>query len=238
MSILAAKLQREQLLDICTDLGLSSTGSKIELISSISTFVKAAVIPRSIVAIDIGYSNLGYVHLGLTNNKINILDWARVNTNVSRTYNVYEYSLKCRELLDGGLLKPDASVYLLEKQSWRKVIPHSILRSTAVESILMGQLMVANRDLKVESVTPQLVAKYHSIGLYGANEGYRKKKSESVVLVQQWLQNRYIECPPAFQGMFEKSSKKDDLSDCLLLGVAYLEWLQNGIKYQNTIKFS
>lgn len=50
-------------------------------------------------------------------------------------------------------------------------------------------------------------------------------------LVQSWMLNKdqnatHLSIPPHLQNAFENSRKKDDLTDSLLTGLAYLQWLE------------
>lgn len=94
---------------------------------------------------------------------ITVKDWMLIKPDVSNEYNILDFSLKCRKILDQGLYSENADLYLIERQSWRqgfkKSIPLSILRSNAFEAILMGTLLERgkHKQLPVVSVLPSII---------------------------------------------------------------------------------
>jgi hypothetical protein len=94
---------------------------------------------------------------------ITVKDWMLINPEMPLEYNILEFSLKCRNILDKGLYVENADLYLIERQSWRpgfkQSIPMAILRSNAFEAILMGTLLERgkHKQLPVISVLPSIL---------------------------------------------------------------------------------
>lgn len=88
---------------------------------------------------------------------------------------------------------------------------------------------------------PKAVAAYFNLGL--------EKKKEVVTLVEFLLgqkspaanfphlpvQSKDVVVPKQLREQFAASDKKDDMSDCLVQGLAYLKWQENLLGEHNAI---
>lgn len=104
---------------------------------------------KSVVAVDVGYVNLGFVHLS-NSNPYNILDWGLINPGVyndfndiempSTGYDVFKYCQITKSSIIPMLYKENA-IYLIEKQHLRPLgtfgkIPQTVIRNVAFEAIV------------------------------------------------------------------------------------------------------
>ena len=163
-----------ELLKLCDQFGISGFKSSnkpivLQAIKDYLNKVATTNAPSEIVAIDVGFVNLAFCHLhvdfkNLVKPVIKVKDWGLLNPQMPNVYNVQQYSEQCRSLLDHGLFKKDADLYLIERQSWRPMgfnssVPQTIIKLSAFEAILMGTLLErgAAFGIKAESISPGLI---------------------------------------------------------------------------------
>jgi hypothetical protein len=168
------KLNRVELLKLCDQFGIAGFKSStkpivFKAVKDRLDMVNNTATPTEIVAIDVGFVNLAFCHLkvdfrNLMEPGITIKDWGLLNPQMPSAYNVQQYSEQCRLLLDNGLFKETAKLYLIERQSWRPMgfnrsVPQTIIKLSAFEAILMGTLLERGAPLgiKAESISPGLL---------------------------------------------------------------------------------
>jgi hypothetical protein len=228
-------LKKVELGNLCRRFGLTQVGNKSVLVDRIATHVhhvQRLNFPARLIAIDVGTVNLGYALLEFDLYKTKLLDWKLLCPEMPKEYNVQKYAMQCRSILDNGLFRPDVGLYLIERQSWRSLgprqsIPHAIIKSTIFESLLMGMLMErGNHQVVVDSILPGLVSDFIEFAPKEKTNRYKSKKEFGVAKATEWIESNSIESTPALKEYFYKSKKRDDLSDSLLLGLAYTHWIK------------
>ncbi|KAL2919915.1 hypothetical protein HK105_200832 [Polyrhizophydium stewartii] len=295
-----ARLGVAQLQGVCRSLGISTGGTKPQLLERIAACVGDAqrTVPQSILAIDIGLANLGFAHIRLSRGgsgvrqpdqaampAVEISDWGVEQLGNDGAFTPMRFAGLIQQMLDARLLKPDLDTVLIERMSWRPLgprmaIPHTILRATSMEAMLVGMLHERARtrqaqsggtqpDLRVTSVQPGAVSLHFGLSISAirrktrkgsvdkeAEEGdgesddasaaslddevegmkkqsasaqYTFKKRRSVAVVRAILASGRVRCPPNLRAMFEGQRKRDDLSDSLLVALAYAEWHTNAL---------
>jgi hypothetical protein len=228
---------REQLVKMCKHFGLLQSGKKLELSNRITDYLELvkSIKQPCLVSVDVGIVNLAFAQLKLNQNKIEVLDWQLVEPDVPKTYNVQQYAQKCSQILDRGLFKNDSSLYIIERMSWRSKgfsIPQTILRSTALEALLVGMLLErGNHKVRVESILPGSVSNHFDLVPESVSKNRYQLKKKAAVDKVEWLLDGRIDCPKNLKVMFKNQKKKDDLSDSLLTGIAYLDWIMRAQDY-------
>lgn len=231
-------------------------GTKNRLLEKLQTHLRMVAhtpTPRSIVAIDVGVSNLGFVHLRLpqeshmtsvhqeahSSNKCAqrpvILDWGVFHLDVSYA-DLKLMATECKRILDERLYKLTAGVYLLERQSWRAIddllkIPPAVLASRTLEGMLLAMLLERRKEVPL-IISPRRVSQHFGLteqrrwkfSRAPAASVYTAKKSSANNLVKQLLSTGYVECPFELKCNYLETKKRDDMSDALLTALAWFEW--------------
>ncbi|KAI8823091.1 uncharacterized protein EV422DRAFT_523327 [Fimicolochytrium jonesii] len=204
--------------------------------------IKPLPSPRTIVAIDVGALNLGYVRLTVppfdgADEKPTITDWGLLN--MSAPFNsLSAMASECVGIAD-RITNPPADIYIIERQSWRSVggrmaIPVAILASRTIEGMLIALLSDQRRaGGKVQDMTPGSVSQHFDLhnklkaktGTSAAvvTSGHYAKKDNAVSLVKSLVKGGYVTCPPGLLERFLNTRKKDDISDALLIGLTWID---------------
>jgi SAP domain len=95
------QLKNNELKELSRSLGLSPAGTKSDMQERITSHVTAAKLHpiKSLVAIDVGYKNLGFVHIS-NSSKLKIIDWGLLHPDMPTEYDVYKYlilTLICKD---------------------------------------------------------------------------------------------------------------------------------------------
>lgn len=203
------------------------------------------------MSIDVGYVNLaysefGYSYLSKVKKRIELRDWKLLDANVSSEYNVQSYATQGRQLLDNGLWSSDEpTLYLMERQSLRPIgfkrsVPHAIIKLVAFEALLFGMLQercyTAANNSSVECISPTSVSNHWNL----TSDSYKSKKGLGQSIVLDWMKAKDapLRIPSRLAKYYEITKKKDDLTDSLLIGLAFLQWLGHGVKLTANSKLS
>ncbi|KAJ3261703.1 hypothetical protein HK103_004654 [Boothiomyces macroporosus] len=214
-----SQLKKPELIRNCVQFGLPITGTRQVLIDNIVNACDQVVVPKDIIAMDIGTSNLGYIHLE-TSSK-NIIDWKLIDPQFPKGFDIAAYSTILNKLIPKNNVQ-----YVIEKQSYRlgTRIPYAILKTNAIEAILSG--LFVNQ---VESIPPQMVSKYFEL----PKSDYKLKKKKSIELVASLIEKGELSVGKHALETFQLSKKKDDLSDCFLIAYAYYQWKLKLLNFRN-----
>eukprot|EP00842_Homolaphlyctis_polyrhiza_P005550 jgi/Hompol1/5997/HPOL_000162-RA len=217
-----AKILVSELKDLCRTFGISGSGNKGELMERLKTHlldIASQPSPRSILALDIGTTNLGFIHMQSVSRpscddlctsdatkslesgssststppsatssdpkaaptpsasatkvldrisktrQLVISDWGLITPVLPKAFSPREYAIEISRILDSRLFRGDLDTVLIERQSWRPLgmnrsVPHAILRSTAMEAMMLGMIMERGRasNLRIISVSPKAVS--------------------------------------------------------------------------------
>jgi len=160
------------------------------------------------LSFDVGYKNLSYCKLNSETHQI--IDWnvCALPTNGTNVQKVIEFLYETfQQDLD------DLDTVLVEKQPARNV------KMRLIETMLLV-FFATNRVKTVLSYSAK-----HKLGSAGkqtrGKKNYSLRKKMSVVMCGSYLEKLN---DPAHTELFQKSKKKDDLSDALLQYLSYVKY--------------
>ena len=168
-----------------------------------------------IASFDVGSKNLSFVIL----EDKKIISWN--NLNVSSNTSVCE-SLVYE--LDKYIDMFNTCMHIvIEKQ------PSKNNKMRIIEGLLNAYFVIKGKCCSMSNVSKVVVysakhklnAMIKNIKDFNGKEGYNNRKKLSVKIAENYLHNS--ELNSEFVQTFEKSKKKDDLADCLLQGLKYLD---------------
>ncbi|KAI9097221.1 hypothetical protein DFS34DRAFT_114124 [Phlyctochytrium arcticum] len=236
--------KNKDLIAIAERLGLASGGTKPILHHRILTHlhdIAASPVPQTLTAIDVGAKNAGFVRLSLNidakgaHDSPVILDWGVQSLGEMAT-DVTTLVRSCRSAMDARIYHdPPTDVFLIERQTWRAIhgrltIQMPILVGRTFEAII-STMVVERTGKEALSIDPRYVAKH--FGFAGMGK-YLTKKRNATMLVHQFLSNpdasARVTCASKWKDVFDSATKKDDLSDALLMGLAWREWYIEGMR--------
>jgi hypothetical protein len=226
--------------------GVQTSGTKAEVVNRIisqysaiispnATATSLKIVPETVISIDVGYRNLAFAHVTKDNE---VLRWQRVDLDIDNhhpSHSAVSVTRFVRQQLLTKMGKECAIV--IERQRFRSMGGHSVLEHTLrvnmVEAMLWSALQCMTGDeMAKEAVNAIAVEKYWSLvepdfSTFSSAESKapsRSKKKRSQDLVAHWLETHVLDCSSNLRSMFSAEKKKDDLSDSLIQGVAWLNW--------------
>ncbi|KAI9286786.1 ribonuclease H-like domain-containing protein [Umbelopsis sp. AD052] len=224
--------------------GVQTSGTKAEVLNRIisqysdiisPTATGPKIVPESVISIDVGYRNLAFAHITKENQ---VLRWQRVDLDIDNhhpSHSAISVTRFVRQQLLTNIEKECAIV--IERQRFRSMGGHSVLEHTLrvnmVEAMLWSALQcMTGPDIAKEAVNAIAVEKYWSmtepefstVSSVESKTPTRSKKKRSQDLVTHWLDTNVLDCNSSLRTMFSAEKKKDDLSDSLIQGVAWLNW--------------
>lgn len=261
-----SKHKSKQLQRIAKECGIVSSGSKQEVkdrilnhvCRALATASEGSVVPASVVSIDLGFKNLGMVHL---RSDRTVLSWDRHDLCLEKEG--FHPSVSAPKVLQFVRSKIETlgpvDAFIIEKQRYRQNGGSAVLESTIYVNSVESMLWTALHTLKspaspwMEPVSGQAIAStwrpvYEDLlGLPPAKEtrtvtaaaAYYRKKQACVRLVQHWIHhNQVIKfAHPDIRSSFLNETKQDDMSDCLLQAIAWLQWREK-IQYHLDNEFT
>lgn len=60
---------------------------------------------------------------------------------------------------------------------------------------------------------------------------YSDKKNAGIVIVNEWLALKHVNCPVKIKKMFENTAKKDDLCDSMMIAVSWVQMMANAKRF-------
>ncbi|KAH8556162.1 ribonuclease H-like domain-containing protein [Umbelopsis sp. PMI_123] len=226
--------------------GIQTSGTKAEVIDRLVSHYNQIIplevtasygyiVPKSVISIDVGYRNLAFAHVSADNQ---VLRWHRVDLDIDNHHPSHSAVSVTRFVRQQLLtdMKNDCAV-VIERQRFRSMGGHSVLEHTLrvnmVEAMLWSALQcMTGTDMTKEAVNAIAVEKYWSmiqpefstLSEAESKTTSRSKKKRSQDLVTHWLETDVLNCSSELRAMFAAEKKKDDLSDSLLQGIAWLNW--------------
>lgn len=168
-----------------------------------------------IVSFDVGSKNLSFVILDQTK----ILSWNNIN--------VQSNSNQCETLVY------ELDKYLEEFSECERVViekqPSKNNKMRIIESLLNAYFVIKGKcctESKIQSVIVysakhKLNDMIKNVKDFNGREGYNNRKKLSVKIADSFIHE--TQQSEKIIDIFEKSKKKDDLADCLLQGLKYLD---------------
>ncbi|KAI9316193.1 RED-like protein N-terminal region-domain-containing protein [Dichotomocladium elegans] len=186
-------------------------------------------IPNAIVSLDLGYRNFAHVQL---TKEGTITAWAVTDLGIGDPFHASTAAPCVRRYVNNELkpllTTPDGDTVgaiLLEQQRYRSAGSKNILEATVwvntIESMLWYELQDITTQVLMQPIRRRPVdmiwePHYRHFGL-------ASKKRAGARLVAGWLdRNEVVSCPDHLKTMYDETSKKDDLADCLLQAMACL----------------
>lgn len=222
------KLKAIELQHICKQCGFATSGTKAQLVQNIQEGLRKDCVTTSnnIVSIDLGYKNLAFLHVA--NDRI--IEWKRQDLLLPSSYDPSQFAQNLSEFIKPFKEMTD-TLFLIERQRHRtggsSMILETILKVLFVEYQLHAALLG-----RAVSILPCRVANYFQL------EGGKMKKKSSVLQMTKMLEQGSIpiHIPSQLVSMFRKEKKSDDLSDCFLQYLAFMDWRKNRQEYASWLK--
>lgn len=211
------------------------------------------VVPTSFMSFDLGYKNLAYIHmasdetiLGWQRIDLGIAESFHPSHTAPLVHNFVREHIEPYLRPEMDQTSDTVGAFVLERQRYRDQSAKTVLENTiivnTVEALLWSSLLYTTQVKRVPYVVFDAIARQSVDRVFKddlerlklpinnksnaakstASRDYYRKKKATVALATEWLDSQQQTSP--FTEQFHKDSKKDDLSDCLLQGIAWLKW--------------
>ena len=228
-------LKAPQLKEKCKRVGISCNGTKAALEEMlVDAISRIADGPRNkrILCLDLGFKNFALASLALDAlSSPTLLSWNVEDLNLNDgAFSLEKASLPVLSLLRRYVTSDNIDEVYIESQTWSRncgrfgQIPKRILNLKSLEALVYG-ILVTNPRLKVFQSSPRLVSE-----LFGTSaDSYTQKKANAKLKVEEKLASQEVNCTNLQVEFYRSFSKKDDLADALLIGLAVNHWWKNGL---------
>ncbi|KAI8064195.1 ribonuclease H-like domain-containing protein [Gongronella butleri] len=194
-----------------------------------------------VLSVDLGYRNLAFTVVDFEGR---VHAWRTVDLSMAApaTYHPSEFVPIVQERLITPFLRPlletrEIGMILIEQQRARTggapgVFEHT-MRVNTVETILWSNLFALAPGTRKRAVPRRIVDNTWESAL---TEYPQHKKRAGNHLVSDWLANGSVTCANAAdKTRFDTAQKKDDLSDCLMQAMAWIQWQTNTLNFLSTL---
>lgn len=174
---------------------------------------------ETIISIDLGTKNIAMAEI--TSN-FEIFDWKIMPLHLPTTYSPKSWTNAIRMAIAPLIQRAQTGQrFILERQRFiqnnhtRHRFIYPIIRLNIVEAIfhsLLGE--------NVESMAASVPSKHFNLD----SSSTKAKKKSAVNRVKLILGNQRVSCPNSIRDSFLSSKKQDDLADCLLQALSYLNF--------------
>ena len=168
-----------------------------------------------ILSFDVGSKNLAYTVID-SNESIKILNWNIIDISVTKRENECVQLVNKLDEIPSILL---SDVVLIEKQ------PSKNNKMRIIEGLLNAYFVIKGVTNEYSSISKVIVySAKHKLGkdTFKGKMNYLQRKKLGVFRCEKFLQQ--IKQPDEIHETFVSSRKKDDLADCLLQALSYIEF--------------